>query len=265
MVVMGSGLGANREMGVEKYARRFVDAGMSVLLFDYRHFGASGGEPRQLLDIGRQRADWHAAIACAKSLPDVDADRIALWGTSFGGGHVLPVAADDPTVAAVVAQCPFTNGFASTLAIGPVSAVKAGWLSFADLVGSVFGRAPITVALAGERGDAALMAAHDVVAGYGRLAQESPNHRPKVLARIGLRILFDLPGRSTKRLAMPVLFAVCEKDSVAPKGPTLAAAKRAAHAVVKRYPVGHFEIYFDEPFEAAVKDQTEFLISALNL
>ncbi len=263
LVVMGHGLGANREMGLDAYAQRFVEAGLMVMIFDYRNFGASEGQPRQVLDIGRQRTDWHAAIAYARSLPDVDAARIALWGSSFGGGHVLAVAADDPTIAAVVSQCPFTDGIASAIEVGPVSLAKLGVLGVVDLVGSWLGRPPVTVALAGGHGEAALMTSPDSVPGYGRLARESVLHEPTVAARFALHIPFDAPRRRAASLQMPVFYAICEKDSVAPAAQTTRAAERTPHAVVKRYPVGHFDIYYDEPFEQTVKDQTKFLVAAL--
>ena len=57
-VVMAHGLGGTRDAGLEPYARRFANAGLAVLLFDYRHFGASDGEPRQLISVRRQLADW---------------------------------------------------------------------------------------------------------------------------------------------------------------------------------------------------------------
>src|ERR1700737_4146534 len=87
-------------------------AGLAALVFDYRHFGASEGEPRQLLDIKLQLADWTAAIAFARTLEGIDEERIALWGTSFSGGHDIELAAHDGRVAAVVAQVPFVDGFA---------------------------------------------------------------------------------------------------------------------------------------------------------
>src|SRR5215212_2026387 len=93
LVILGHGLGATREYGLEPYAERFADAGIAALVFTYRHFGDSGGQPRQLLDIERQLGDWAAALAHARSLDGIDHERIALWGTSFGGGHVIEAAA----------------------------------------------------------------------------------------------------------------------------------------------------------------------------
>jgi len=89
VVILGHGLGGTREYGLEPYAQRFADAGIAALLFTYRHFGDSGGQPRQLLDIERQLGDWGAALAYARSRDGIDHDRIALWGTSFAGGHVI--------------------------------------------------------------------------------------------------------------------------------------------------------------------------------
>src|SRR5206468_5312028 len=109
IVVLAHGFGALREARLWAYAERFAAAGMAALVFDYRHFGASGGEPRQLLDVSRQLADWAAAVAFARGLDGVDAERVALWGTSLSAGHVVSTAADDPRVAAVVAQVPFAD------------------------------------------------------------------------------------------------------------------------------------------------------------
>ena len=83
IVVMAHGFSGVREQRLDAYAERFAEAGLAVLVFDYRHFGASDGEPRQLLSIPRQLADWRAAIAYARSLDGIDPKRVALWGTSF--------------------------------------------------------------------------------------------------------------------------------------------------------------------------------------
>src|SRR5262249_49356780 len=89
LVVMAHGLGGAPELRLEAYALRFRDAGIAAMIFDYRHYGASQGEPRELLSVRRQLEDFRAAIAFAKTLPGVDPARVAIWGSSFGGGHVL--------------------------------------------------------------------------------------------------------------------------------------------------------------------------------
>ncbi|MCY7396445.1 MAG: alpha/beta fold hydrolase, partial [Nocardioides sp.] len=98
--------------GLMPFAQRYAAAGLEVLLFDYRGLGTSGGGPRQLVSHRRQRQDYHAAIAFARARPGVDADRVVLWGTSYSGGHVGAVAAQDPRVAAVVSQGAAVDGLA---------------------------------------------------------------------------------------------------------------------------------------------------------
>ncbi|MEV4063648.1 alpha/beta hydrolase [Nonomuraea dietziae] len=80
------------------HAERFAAAGLAALVFDYRNFGESGGQPRQFVDVSGQQDDLRGAIGFARSAQEIDADRILLWGNSLGGGHVISVAADDPGV-----------------------------------------------------------------------------------------------------------------------------------------------------------------------
>lgn len=86
IIVLGHGIAGVKEQRLDAFAERFTEAGYSCLVFDYRHFGASGGEPRELLDVHRQRQDWKAAVARARTLPGADPDRVVVWGTSFGAG-----------------------------------------------------------------------------------------------------------------------------------------------------------------------------------
>src|SRR5262249_50880529 len=112
-VVMAHGFSATRQDGLPAYAEAFCAAGLAALVFDYRHVAAPCGEPRQLLDSGKPHEDCRAAIAYARSLGGIDPERIARWGSSFSGGHVVAGAAADPRIAAVVSQAPFTDGLSA--------------------------------------------------------------------------------------------------------------------------------------------------------
>jgi uncharacterized protein len=90
--------------------RLFHDHGYSVLAFDYRHLGESGGTPRQLVRPKEQLADWQAAITFAASLPDIDPRKLAIWGFSASGGHVFAVAASNSQLAAAIAHAPLADG-----------------------------------------------------------------------------------------------------------------------------------------------------------
>jgi hypothetical protein len=109
-VVMAHGFSAVKEMYLDKFAEVFAEAGLNVLVFDNRCFGASDGEPRQEIDPWAQVRDYRHAITCASTLPEVDPARIGIWGSSYSGGHVLVVAAIDRRVKAVVSQVPLVSG-----------------------------------------------------------------------------------------------------------------------------------------------------------
>jgi fermentation-respiration switch protein FrsA (DUF1100 family) len=109
-VVMAHGFSAVKEMYLDSFAEVFNAAGLNVVVFDNRNFGASDGEPRQEIDPWAQVRDYRDAITYASTLPEVDAKRIGIWGSSYSGGHVLVVGAIDRRVKAVVCQVPLISG-----------------------------------------------------------------------------------------------------------------------------------------------------------
>jgi dienelactone hydrolase len=259
LVILGHGLGATREMGLDAFAERFAQAGIAALAFTYRYFGDSGGQPRQLLSIKRQLADWDAAIAHAKSRTDVDGSRIAVWGSSFGGGHAIIVAARHPELRAAVSQCPFTDGIASARALGPMGTMRLLPTVARDVIAGATGNDPVRVAVAGLPGHQALMTAPDALPGYQALVPQGVTFVNEVAARVAPTITRHRPGRVAKDVRMPILFCICEHDSVTPPERTIAYARTAPQGEIKTYAAGHFDIYLGAPFEAVVADQTEFL------
>lgn len=135
-IVLCHGWGGLRSHLNMAYAPQFAAAGFNVLTFDYRGWGDSdsrlvlrGALPkpdekgeataqvqviREVVDPYDQLEDITAVLNYLEGEPTVDMDRIGLWGTSYGGGHVVWMAAHDPRVAAIVAQVGAMN---STLAI----------------------------------------------------------------------------------------------------------------------------------------------------
>jgi pimeloyl-ACP methyl ester carboxylesterase len=100
-----------KEIVMPQYADFFVNAGIAVLLFDYRNFGGSDGEPRQHLDPYAQIEDYKTAITFAQTLPEVDPERLGIWGISYSGGHVLCVGGTDPRVKCIVSTMPVVEGY----------------------------------------------------------------------------------------------------------------------------------------------------------
>jgi dienelactone hydrolase len=265
LVVMAHGFSGTRELRLDAYAERFCAAGLGALVFDYRHFGASGGEPRQLLDIKRQHADYHAAIAYARALDWVDPDRIALFGSSFSGGHVLVVAAQDGRIAATVSQCPFTDGLATLPKLGPAVVAKLTAAGLIDQLGALAGRPPHYIPAVGAPGTFAVMTTPDSEPGFKALLPPDTNWENRVAGRIALRVGMYRPGRAAAKLPGPALFCVCDRDSLAPAEATVRFARSAPRGEIKRYPLGHFDIYVGDAWEQAVSDQTEFLLRSLTV
>ncbi len=262
-VVMAHGFSATREQRLDAYAERFAAAGMAVLLFDYRHFGASPGEPRQLLSIRRQLEDWRAGVAHARNLPRVDPKRVAIWGSSFSGGHVIAVAAADPAIAAVVSQAPFTDGLSSIRAGGVAPALRLTAAGLRDGLAVVMGRDPVYLPAVGPAGTTAVMTAPDAELGFAKINPERSNWVNRVAGRIALTVGAYRPYSKFSRLRQPVLVQVCDADTTTPAAPSVKAASASPNAELKRYPIGHFEIYVDPQFETTVADQLDFLVRNL--
>lgn len=261
VVVLAHGLAGVRQMRLDAFAERFQAAGYACLVFDYRGFGDSGGEPRQVIDVRAQLEDWRAAVAHARELPGVDPERVVLWGSSFSGGHVLEVAADDPRVAAVVSQCAFTNGLSSGLAMSPRTTARLAPYVARDLVRAVRGGEPVRVPAAGPPHSAALMTAADALPGYAALREATglADLRDDVAARFGLGILGYRPGRRAAAIDAPLLAVLCRHDSVAPSGRSRRHFARAPQVELHEVDHGHFDIYLGEAFEEVVALELGFL------
>jgi fermentation-respiration switch protein FrsA (DUF1100 family) len=258
-VVMAHGFSGVRENRLDAYAARFAQAGLAALVFDYRHFGASDGEPRQLLSIARQLEDWRAAMAHARSLEGIDAKRIALWGSSFSGGHVVATAAGDRDVAAVVSQAPFTDGITALRANTLAQSARFTVAGLRDAVSVLLGRAPHYLAAVGPPGTLAVMTAPEAEPGFRAIDPPGSTWVNRVTARVMLTVAGYRPYRKFGKLRMPVLVQTCDEDATTPPGPAVRAAEDSPNAELIRYPIGHFEIYVDPHFERTIADQLEFL------
>ncbi len=250
IVVMAHGLSGTRRDRLGPFAERFAAAGFAALVFDHRGFGDSDGEP-DLFDPARQLEDWRAAIAFARALPEVDASRIATFGSSMGGGNALAAAAEDPQVAAAISQVPFLDVVRQ--AHRPSPRVTARMLAAAAR-----GRYLPAV---GRPDEPALINAPGGEEGWRRVVAigEDSRWRNRVSSRWLLGRPYR-PARHAARLHCPWLVCVGEADRVAKPGPAISAARRAPYGELRTYPgVDHFDVYDGPEHEAVVADQIDFL------
>lgn len=260
-IIMSNGFGGTKGMISESYALRFVEAKMAVLTYDYRYFGASDGEPRQLFSIGNQLEDLKAAINYVRNRKEINPDQIGLWGTSAAGGYGLIIAAQDPKITCVVGQCPTLDRHEdANLALkreGIPFFLKLFVHAQRDKGRSRFGLSPHKIPIVGRPKTLAMITAPEAFEGYASLV--SAGFVNEVCARVLLTSRGHNPVDYVKNVQCPVLLQICEKDNLVSE----ASYKKAAdilgeYAHVKKYPIGHFDIYKGENFEKAVHDQITF-------
>ena len=259
VVILAHGIGAERGFGLAPFAERFVARGMAALVFDYRHFGESPGEPRHLVSPARQVEDYLAAMAFVRGDPRLDGGRIGLWGTSFSGGHVLVAAAGAPEgLRAVVSQIPFVSGLSSTLAYPLRFHVPAIALGVADTLKGWLGGSPITVPVV-RKGGLALLASPDSYDGYMAMVGKGSNWSGRVPARVFLEILRYHPIRKAKQVRTPTLILGATRDRICPIPATRRAAGRIDGARFQEFSMGHFDAYGGKWFDRFAAMEGEFL------
>lgn len=258
-VILGHGFSLVREGRLDAYAERFAAAGLAAVVFDYRYFGASGGRPRELLSIEAQQADWRAAVAFARELDGVDGERIALWGTSLSGGHVVPVALADGAIAAVVSQVPFAGLGGRSGPPRPVHTVALIAAALRDELAGRLGRGPAYIPVVSEAGEFAAFDGPGAAETIVTLLPAESNWRNRYTPRVILRMARYKPFEGVAGLRAPWLLCLADDDEITPAD---LAAERAAEAPrheLRRYATTHFGVYTGAWFERVVEDQTAFL------
>ncbi|MDZ7701453.1 MAG: alpha/beta hydrolase [Halobacteriales archaeon] len=266
-VVLANVFGAPRTWGLDRFARQFASAGIAAMPFDYRGFGTSEGTPRRLVDPGRQLADWRAAIDHVRSLDDVDAARVAAWGSSFSGGNALLVARDDPTVRAVVAMVPFVDGRAvmahQTAHLGPIERARTFGLALADRLLGTVGLGPMELPIVSEPHEGGLVDTPGAMEGFLELVPDGATVVNRMPARVVLDLPFHRPGVEAKGVDVPVQIVIGEEDRLLPIGPMERLAERLPDATVHRVPAGHFGPQTEPWVGEVVERQVTFLTDAL--
>lgn len=264
-VVMGHGGSGTKRLGLPAYAEKFARGGVAAFVFDYRGFGASGGQPRQVIDVAAQREDYQAAIDHVHGLQEIDPRRVAVWGTSLSGGHVLSVAAADPGIAAVVSQVPMIDGMHR----GRTSRQRLNWeitartLQFTlaairDVLRARRGEPPHLVPVVAPPGQVAVFTEPDARKTFEALGGEASGWRNELAPRFVFALPKYVPG-TAERLSMPLLMCLADHDLQASSAFAARVAARAPHADIRHYPLSHFDVYLGEAFDQISDEQLAFL------
>jgi fermentation-respiration switch protein FrsA (DUF1100 family) len=227
-----------------------------VLVYDHRNLGASDGEPRQEINPWAQARDYRRAIDWLSQRPEVDADRIGVWGSSFSGGIVLVLGACDRRVKAVVANVPFAG---------------LPGVDYAD-TGERFSN--LRAWLLDESGRGPADTARDTI-GPVAVVEEEGNDLPVFLPQAESREWFlrtgGVPGSRWRNRATlvgmgagPLLMVVATQDRLAATDVSRAAFARAFEPKrLEMVPGHHFDPYDDPCFEQAANAARDFFVQHL--
>ncbi len=267
-VVVAHGFGATRRCGLDAIAERFQEAGLHALVFDYRGFGDSEGEPRQLISARGQQEDWDSAIAHARARDGVDPERIVLWGVSYSGGAVVIAAARDGRIAAVTSLVPMMDTRALTKELvareGSWWLLKLTWKGVVDSLRGMLGMQALRIPIVGPPGSMAAITNPGADVSYRALA--GPDWVDEVCARILLTGAGHRPVLHAARLPCPILVQIGDRDSVVPASAAQRAAELAGErATVIHYPFDHFEGLHGAGLDRILDDQLAFLRRTLQL
>ena len=263
VVLLIHGGGAVHSMMLDQYERWFSTAGLAVVAFDFRHLGESGGTPRQLMSIRRYFEDIDAALAFIRDRPELDASRVALWGTSFGASHVVATAARRRDIAAAVVQCPILQGRAPALRSGLIHLMRFTVPIFSDLIRGALGLGRHYVQIVGRPGELAFVNRPGAYDGWMSVVPKGVAFDGRITAGAGLSMLFYDAAAQARRVRCPLLVCVSDREDLMDPAIAVRVARAAPRGEAIHYPTDHFEVYHPPFVERIVADQIAFLVRHL--
>ncbi len=253
------------DWGLHPFADAFANMGCAVIMFDYRGFGKSEGEPRRLVYHVRHIEDYQAAIDFVKTMPNIDTTKIILSGTSYSGGHVLSVASRNTDIAGVIAHVPFVDGMATAFNLPLKNIIFGLWYGMRDIIHILSGKEPYTIPIVSTPDTFAAMNTPESYQGYMNLVppedrNEEENSCP---ARICVTLPMYRPTAHVKKITCPVCIIAAEHDSLILLKAVEKTAKKIKHVDFNTLPCGHFDPYIGEMFEKSIAIQKKFLSKIL--
>jgi pimeloyl-ACP methyl ester carboxylesterase len=264
-MVLVHGLGATHDMMLAQYEQHFAAAGIATLAFDYRHTGASDGQPRQRISMQRQRADVTAALSYLGERSDVDPARLALWGTSLGGMNVVRVAAARPGLAAAVIQCPIVHGPGAARTLGISGPLRLTPAIIEDALRAVTRRGRRYLPIVGPPGSLAMVTAPGAQAGWNSTVPPDCRFDNRIAAADAVAMVTTSALRHARRVAAPLLVCVCDQENLMDPRYAALVARRAPNGVARHYASDHFAVYHPPLVSQVLADQTTFLKEHLDV
>ncbi|MDP9142106.1 MAG: alpha/beta fold hydrolase [Pseudomonadota bacterium] len=263
-ILMVHGWGGVQDALTVPFYAPFNQAGFAVMTFDYPGWGKSEGTPRNVINPWHRERDVENALEHLRAQPQIDASRIVLWGTSFGGGHVVKVAARHPELLAAIAQVPMLDGMAAVKAVPLMRLVRFGLSALYDLFR---GKNPLFLPVVGQLGEWSSMdrdgAAEAMQKGMQALVErggpEAGYYDNRIAARSLLTMGLYRPFKSLKDVSIPLLIVGATRDSVAPFVEGTIRALANPRIKVETLDANHFDPYFEPALTHNLGYQLAFL------
>lgn len=260
VIIMAHGFGAQRDWQLPRHAEIFAASGFAVFLFDYRCFGDSDGEPRQLVNPFHHLEDWRHALRHVRSLSEVHTGKIGVWGTSYSGGHVLSLCAEDPAIRCAVAHIPYVGGRGSTAGASLSHKILAFYHGTRDILSQAIWRKPHLIAQAPEPdGPFAFFSdpeSYNLI--RTRLVPQGQEWVNRIPARIALTFLSYNPINKVDKIKCPVFVQYATDDKLTPAAPIQWAVGKIRRAETSAYHCGHFDFTEGEVFQQSALEQVDF-------
>ena len=268
-IVFANGFSGTMDWILPKFAEHFVQAGFAVLIFDYRFLGESEGEPRQLISLKKQRTDLRNALKWVRSQEKIDKKKIALWGTSLGGSHVIDVAANDAEIAVVIGNMPAIDAIkganvkkkaeaANVSKWGIISATfRLLGAAIVDVIKNGLGLQPRYLKVYGKAGKA-FFTDPALAHRFEKVEAGSSTWKNKVAARFLLNPPRYKEG-TIERIKAPIFVVISTQDIELNPAFLKEKFSKAADVEIKEYDYGHFDLYHGEAFKQVAADQVNFM------
>lgn len=255
LVILCHGFCGVKELLIPAYANYFAEQGYAALTFDYRGFGESEGEPGRLIPA-LQVEDIQAAISYSCELTNIDAKRIALWGTSFGGANAILATAKDTRVKCLLTQLTFADGervITKSMSEEDRSRFNQSIQKMQDKKAAT-GRelmVPISKVLTDEQS----------IAFYNAHCDQYPALKIKIPFLTVAETLTHKPEQFISDIRAPILIVAAENDSVNPLTESQRLYDLAPEPKKLHIEKGatHYELYTGEHFERVAKLQLSWL------
>lgn len=256
-IVMAHGMGAVKEMGLKPFAIEFCQAGFVTLVFDYRYFGESEGQPRCQHFPLEMVEDYKNAVTWISMQPEVDPDRIGVWGTSYSGGLAAYVGTFDLRVKAVVSQAPSTISPTDRKALNPEKWSQVGGLLARDRMERYSTGKLNYLKVVAPDGESCVLANEESYNNYHKLAEDAPNFLNKITFE-SLEKMREFDPVASIQMMAPTAFLMlpAENDSLLPFDAVKEAFDRASEPKeIMPMPIGHYDVYY-EPWRTRVIEKS---------